>query len=1348
MFPIQRMMAGNESRRDLFGFQDGNGNGHALDGLTGNERREAFDAVINAYLLRDGMIAKWLDPRRDYDKECGYPDVRTLSAETFRRLYDEDPIARRIVELFPKECWQRPPDVYEDENPEVITEFEQAWLDLCKSLRRESWFQDQEGNPVWEHLARVDKLSRVGQYGALLLGLDDSNPLYEPVEGVEETATYPFEKKKGEPEPSWPYGRPERVLYNLAINAEKTKGRQLRYLRSFSEDLADVVQWEGNPSSPRYCEPVMYSITLNDPSAQAGGVGIPTNTVRVHWTRVLHVADCLDSSENLGVPACRPLYKRIIDLTKLYGGSAEMYWSGAFPGVSLSTHPQLGGDVAIDQAGIREQMKKWYNGLQRWMTFSGMSAQMMSPTVVDPTSQINVQIEAICILLGIPIRIFKGSERGELASSMDDTTWTDRVRERCYNYLTPRLIVPFIDRLIMLGVLPEPKARKKGPEGKMATGGYSVVWPDLKVLSKTQQATLAGLITTALSQYIAGGVDAMIEPLTYLTEVVGWEQAKAKAYLDATMKHVQEANPEAENPIPGAAQTLAPPAPEMPPEAQGREPPQPGQQPPTPKKPPEAKQPTNAELADNEDEGWEDLPAPDGDWWDDTLGPVENEPSFFATCQRDKEGHCLPAGATGGAGSEGGGKVQPNVQPHKRRKRFDKAEWQAKAPGPRIKEWNALDIRERDRLANAENSVGARIGELLEGAPPRPKTGNLHADLHQRVNQFSDRLTRNSSDKIKDVLSNYGKALHLAGVDKEHSRKLAMEAADHLVAQELEACGRQLGDHGINHIAGNIKMAGKILQEVPSSRTKSAKDRAIDHLVMQTAMIYHDTGYLTPPSQNFLDEGHPRWSQDYFDAKVRPMVAKALGTKTAREISNILPEHDSNKLDWDNDPVGTACRVADNLSLFQEDKLPPVFRHVPGNLNVLKRLGQSQGSEKYPEEKAKQEMRDNIDAADLPVRVKEQMHRAVDEVSVGTYKYTVGMLGGTVKKVSWQGAKGLAIELKEDKVMTELHQWGDFGQRQFLKFAESYDVDPDEFKRTKHFAIRDKKKNKPLMDVVMNERLVAILNRKQGGGGSFFGQCERDPKGHCMAKGGVGMISPSIDDIDYDEAKRRLDSPRQKALQERFAQVDAALGVRSKSTPAVGAWKDGAENSTIVEYPADTDWDTMVTSACMKGLLAEQKAVLAFKPEPGGKDSLWKLKLKSGDDKGIHEALLNAGIENHTLTRTDSGYEVTIYDEGHKLAVAVRDFALQGDAHVENTQGKGEFIGSWTSREEGAAEYRRRIGEFARSGKAGRKAARKFERIRRDWLSNYVRNRARAQRQMRAKVAQLLAVFNRPEGRA
>ncbi len=446
--------------------------------------------ILNASSQRSAMLNKLLDPRRNLNKECGYPETSELSPEAYRNLYDRESIATRVVQVEPKETWQVTPEVYEDEDPEASTEFEKAWDGLSKHLRGgNSFFKDEESSPIWEHLRRVDILSGIGHFGVLLLGLDDGQQLQFPVagtppDGFVKDITGQDAETKGDRNAKpmdTAYGNPvtagtlggslgtDAQYFNSYNPGQAPEGRDgeplhLIFLRAFDESLVQIVQYEASITNPRFGQPVMYLITLNDPLEQHSGVGLPLATVRVHWSRVIHVADNLGSSEIFGVPRMRPVFNRLLDLAKLYGGDAEMYWRAAFPGLSIETHPQLGGDVIIDQTGMRDMMDNYWNKLDRGITLTGMTAKSLAPQVVDPTPQITAAINAICIQLAIPLRIFMGSEQGKLAADQDSNTWnTKRVPERRKGYVTQRIIIPFIDRLILIGVLPEPTTKGKKP---------------------------------------------------------------------------------------------------------------------------------------------------------------------------------------------------------------------------------------------------------------------------------------------------------------------------------------------------------------------------------------------------------------------------------------------------------------------------------------------------------------------------------------------------------------------------------------------------------------------------------------------------------------------------------------------------------------------------------------------------------------------------------------------------------------------------------------------------------------------------------------------------------------------
>lgn len=311
-----------------------------------------------------------------------------------------------------------------------------------------------------------------------------------------------------------------------------TPRRRLVGLRVFPEALAQVTQWESNPTSPRVNMPTMYLLTFNDPRiASQTGIGLTTATKEVHWTRVIHVAD-LESSPNewAGLPACQQVRREILSLQKVYGASGEGYWKAAFHILSAETHPQLGGDVRVNEPRLRDAFEKLVNGLDRSFLGKGMALKAVAPAMTDPTAHKDLAVQAICIKLGIPQRVFMGTERGELASSQDDAAWNDRLKFRQEIHVTPRVIVPFIDRLIWLGCL--------APPGE---DGYHVDWPDLTSETSMEKADKAAKMTQAWAAYVSGGVEMMLPPMDFMTRVLGMDEEEAREVVDAAEDHAAEA---------------------------------------------------------------------------------------------------------------------------------------------------------------------------------------------------------------------------------------------------------------------------------------------------------------------------------------------------------------------------------------------------------------------------------------------------------------------------------------------------------------------------------------------------------------------------------------------------------------------------------------------------------------------------------------------------------------------------------------------------------------------------------------------------------------------------------------
>lgn len=433
---------------------------------------------LNTTLLSRMDLFNASSSSRNIDTECNYPT--TISISDYKTMYERNGVANRVVRLFPEESWCSFPDIYESEEAEE-TEFEKI---LNKLISEKN---------IFHCLKRADILSGIGRYGIILLGINDGQPLDKPVVGIDE--------KTG--------------------NKTKDVQYELLYLKMFDESSVDISKIENDFTSPRYGYPVEYTVRFVDYATVTSNL----RSQKVHWTRVIHIADNRLSSDVYGEPRMKPVYNNLLDLKKITGGSGEMFWKGGFPGISFEAMPGME-DATIDATSLRTEMDNYMNGLQRYIATTGLTAKSLQPQVADPTGHIKANIQEICITLGCPLRVFVGSEEAQLASSQDKNTWNMRLMLRRNEYISTMIIKPFMDRLILFGVLPEVD--------------YKIYWPDLNAPTDRDKASIADLRTTALTKYVTGGVDALIPPKEYLTMIIGMNEQEAEAIIQAAEQYVPE----------------------------------------------------------------------------------------------------------------------------------------------------------------------------------------------------------------------------------------------------------------------------------------------------------------------------------------------------------------------------------------------------------------------------------------------------------------------------------------------------------------------------------------------------------------------------------------------------------------------------------------------------------------------------------------------------------------------------------------------------------------------------------------------------------------------------------------
>ena len=461
--------------------------------IKGNQSNLITNAFASVLLSRAELAARAgmsFGGKRDLYTVCGYPSILRTAELGVR--YERQDIAKRVVDAYPRATWRTPPDIKEDDDEASDTPFEAGWKDVVKKTK------------IWNYLSRVDRLAGTGQYAVLLLGFNDGRPLNKEIKLAKELRGAQYAEGK----------------------------RQLLYLQPYGELDSQIVLWEQDTNNPRYGLPVMYNVMVRMANNQSGFAQ------QVHWTRILHVAeDCLQS-DVFGTPILKAVYNRLQDIETILGGSAEMFWRGGWPGLSLEADPTM--DLSQSTDALQQETDNYVHGLSRVLRLQGIQAKQLSPNIAEPKGHIDPQVQMISAATGIPVRILTGSERAELASTQDDENWNSRVHERQTMHAEPNMVRPLVDRLLLAGVIPLPVSTDE--DGDPA---YHVDWPDLNALSAKDEANLALTRTQALSAYISGGVDSLIPPHHYLVDELGYDEEEADAVLKDAQQHVdaeEEAN--------------------------------------------------------------------------------------------------------------------------------------------------------------------------------------------------------------------------------------------------------------------------------------------------------------------------------------------------------------------------------------------------------------------------------------------------------------------------------------------------------------------------------------------------------------------------------------------------------------------------------------------------------------------------------------------------------------------------------------------------------------------------------------------------------------------------------------
>lgn len=376
------------------------------------------------------------DGLRDYFQALGFKE--TLTIADYRRRYERGGIAKVLIDRLPEEMWDDDVFIYEEQtDPNNLSEYEIQSAQLWERLG------------ITSRLMKADQLAGLSTYSVVLIGVKDKSDL-----------STPMPRLKG----------PDDIIYLL----------------QFAEDNAQVISLVSNLQDPRFGRPEYYQLkTISNPS---GGTILPTQTattdIKVHWTRIIHVAHGLLESDWIGTPDLKASYNDLESLYKVAWGGPEAAWRKMDMGMQWDLDPQFDYESLEGKKRLElmdAHIEEMRHNLRRDIKTSGVTAKPLQGTVDKYASNIESSVKLIAGTNCLPYTLLLGEELGLRAGENNRETINIFTQGRRKKFGTP-LVRQLQDRLIEYGGLAKPKSKD---------GKYQVIWGVEEELGEDKKAELA-----------------------------------------------------------------------------------------------------------------------------------------------------------------------------------------------------------------------------------------------------------------------------------------------------------------------------------------------------------------------------------------------------------------------------------------------------------------------------------------------------------------------------------------------------------------------------------------------------------------------------------------------------------------------------------------------------------------------------------------------------------------------------------------------------------------------------------------------------------------------------------------
>lgn len=430
-----------------------------------------YDSVRSGIATLLGVDGSYSLSTQRLMRNCLYP--HTVTFRMYYEMYSRNNVAARIIETFPEYTWNVFPSVIDQNGPNS---------NFSKAVRRffttkHDW-QDGLKQSILTNMKQLDVLGGIGGEALMVFGFKDGHRLDQPV------------APRKNMEIAW-----VKLLHNGQFRIDS------RIDNEYTDNYGDVLHYVTQDFS--YPQDTNYYAYIK-PGA------------KIHYSRVVHFKE--SAGLPYGVSRLQKCYNQLLDIAKLSGASAELYWLGAFSGLAIAGHK----DSTIDpdsREEMQKEIEKYFEGLGRSLILEGADAKLLYPAIVSPKEHFDLQITMISIATGIPRRFLTGAEAAKLASQQDSINWIERVANRRDEFAGPKVVLPVVQRCIEAGVLPRPVG---------GLDGIEIIWPKTQPLPLNERANAARNMTEAIASYFNNNIHKIMPLRVFLTGVSGFSDDEAE----------------------------------------------------------------------------------------------------------------------------------------------------------------------------------------------------------------------------------------------------------------------------------------------------------------------------------------------------------------------------------------------------------------------------------------------------------------------------------------------------------------------------------------------------------------------------------------------------------------------------------------------------------------------------------------------------------------------------------------------------------------------------------------------------------------------------------------------------